>query len=117
MRGRLAPLAVVLIAVSVAGASLRWFVEPAVNAPDPTAQVWAERQAAERSEMLAYLALAGARLALMLAQHWSTRVAGGLLVIASGLLANLAAVFWLSGLLFGVPLLVVASVRGRFGRA
>ena len=116
MRGRLAPLAIVLIAVSLAGASLRWFLESPAITDDQAARIHAERQAAERSLPLAYLALAGAGFALMLADRWPTRAAGGLLTVASGMLANLAGAFWLLGLLVGIPLLLAASVRGRFSR-
>jgi hypothetical protein len=116
MRGRLAPLAIVLIAVSLAGASLRWFLESPANTNDQAARVHAERQAAERSLPLVYLALAGAGFALMLDDRWPSRVAGGLLTVASGMLANLASAFWLLGLLVGVPLLLAASALDRFGR-
>ena len=116
MRGRLTPLAVVLIVVSLAGASLRWFLESPENIYDQAARFHAERQAAERSLPLVYLALAGAGFALMLDNRWPSRVAGGLLTVAAGMLANLASAFWLFGLLVGVPLLLATSASGRFGR-
>jgi hypothetical protein len=63
-----------------------------------------------------YLALAGAGFALMLDDRWHSRVAGGLLTVASGMLANLARAFWLLGLLVGAPLLLAASALNLFGR-
>jgi hypothetical protein len=105
-----------LIAVSLAGASLRWFLESPANTYDQAARVHAERQAPVRSLPLVYLALAGAGIALMLDDRWTSRVAGGLLTAASGMLANLASAFWLLGLLVSVPMLLAASALHRYGR-
>jgi hypothetical protein len=116
MRNRLGPLAIALIAVSLGGASLRWFIEPPVDPLDRIAFLQAERLAAERSLPFAHLALAGAGVALLLAERWPTRVAGGLLVFTSGLLINLPGVFWMSGLVISVPLLFVALALDRFNR-
>jgi hypothetical protein len=116
MRDRLAQLAIILIAVSVVGAGLRWFIEPSAGSGGPTARLAAERQAAERSVPLAYLSLAIAGLALMLDDGWPARSAGGLLTLASGLLVNLPGAFWMLATLVGVALLLAASIAGRIGR-
>jgi hypothetical protein len=113
MKSRLAPFAIGLIAVSLAGAAIRWSVTPVASDSNRAAQLDAERRAAERSLPLAYLALAAAGCALMLADRWTERAAGGLLIIASGLLANLAEAYWLAALLIAVPLLLIASVGTR----
>lgn len=116
MRGRLVGLAIVLIAVSLAGAALRSGIESPAESRGLAAQAAARRQTAERALPLAYVSLAIAGLTLMLDDRWPARAAGGFLAIASGLLINLPGAFWLLGSLIGIVLLIAVSIAGRVGQ-
>jgi hypothetical protein len=117
MWGRLAPLAIGLIVISLAGASLRWTIEPTVRSNDWAARTQAELQAAQDSLPMAYFSLAAAGFALLLSDRWPARAAGIFLTIGSGMLANVLGAFWLLGALVGIPLLIVASIVGRARRS
>jgi hypothetical protein len=113
---KLFPIALVLLTASFAGVALRWVIEPPTDRFDRGAMSLSQHTAAEKSLPIGYGILALAGLALACSERWSSRIAGGLLALGSGMVANVPWAIWLLGTFVALALFLMLGIGRAFGR-